>query len=65
MWVVVDGCTWRLEKGNAQELQGLSIPPTLIARSYKFLATCDNHFKTTSWPNIDTMVIYDLGVMGC
>jgi hypothetical protein len=63
--VVVDGYTWRLEKGNAQKLHDLSIPPTFIARSYKSLAAYDNHFRPTSWPNTNTMVIYNLGVMDC
>jgi hypothetical protein len=62
--VAVDGYTRGLEEGNAQELGNLSIPPTFIVKSYNSLPTYGNHFRVASWPNTNTMVIYDSGVMG-
>jgi hypothetical protein len=44
-------------------LRDLSIPPTLIVGSYKFLVAYGNRFRT-SWLSTNTMVTYDYGVMG-
>ncbi len=41
------------------EEHNLPIPPSLIGRSYKSMATYGNHFKAFSWPTIGSMVTYD------
>jgi hypothetical protein len=46
------------------KVQILSIPPSLIARSYKSMATFGNHFQVAAWPTTSSMVTYDYGVIG-
>ncbi len=45
------------------ELQDLFIPPSLIGKSYKSMATYENHFTATTWHAIGSMVSYDYGVI--
>jgi len=46
------------------EMQYLLITPSLIARSYKSMATFGNHFWVVAWLATSNMVTYDFGVMG-
>jgi hypothetical protein len=45
------------------ESQDLCIPPSLITKSYKSMATYGNHFRATTWLATSSMVTYDYGVM--
>jgi len=45
------------------ELQDSCIPPSLVAKSCKSMATYGNHFKATTWFATCSMVAYDYRVM--
>lgn len=44
------------------EVHNLSVPPSLIGRSYKNMVAYGNHFKAIAWLVIGNMVTYDFGV---